>query len=328
MLRLLKIVACLLISVNCFADNYVRVTSEGSTIAEAKNNAFREAVQIKVGAVVLSEQELTNNNLRNNISVYSAGYIEDYKIVSSSVNTNGARITMDVLVASSKLLDQTLNTGKTNNYIDGYNAGISVDTYRSQKNDAYKVLRSVLNTYPQNAYVIKTQPYRFVINKFQDSVIEVPYQLNWNYDYITAFNEVMDVTQDVKFRFLQSAPSNVITMAKNPKDYLIGNKNHYKFNDLFMTDMIKASMLGEREVRIKMVLRDGNNNILYNSCWIPDSVTGRKSPFYSLGEPNNILIYGNESETNVLRATINREYEWIIHKINSIEVSVVPHRSC
>lgn len=328
MLQLLKIVACLVFSVNCFAGNYVRVTGEGSTLAEAKNNAFREAVQIKVGVVVLSEQESSNNNLKNNISVYSAGYIEDYRVISSSVNISGARITMDVLVASSKLLDQTLNSGKTNNYIDGYKAGISVDTYRSQKNDAYKVLHSVLNTYPQNAYVIKTQPYRVVINKFQDTVIEVPYQLNWNYDYITAFNEVMDITQDVKFRFLQDAPGNVITMAKNPKDYLIGNRNHYRFNDLPMIDIIKTSMLGQREVRIKMVLRDGNNNILYNSCWIPDSVTGRKLPFYSLGEPNKILVYGNETESNILRATINREYEWIIHKINSIEVSVVPHRSC
>jgi hypothetical protein len=279
-----------------------------------------------VGAVVLSEQELTNNNLRNNISVYSAGYIEDFKVISSSVNISGARITMDVLVASSKLVDQTLNTGKTNNYIDGYKAGISVDSYRSQKNDAYKVLHSVLNTYPQNAYNIKTQPYRVVINKFQDMVIEVPYQLNWNYDYVTAFNEVMDITQDVKFRFLQDAPSNVVVMAKNPKDYLIGNRNHYKFNDLVLIDMIKSSMLGEYEVRIKMVLRDGNNNILYNSCWIPDSVTGRKSPFYSLGEPNKILIYGNETESNVLRAKINREYEWIIHKINSIEVGSI--RNC
>jgi hypothetical protein len=322
-------VACLIVSVNCFAGNYVRVTGEGSTITEAKNNAFREAVQIKVGAVVLSEQESSNNNLtRNNVSVYSAGYIEDFKVISSSVNNGVTRITMDVLVASSKLVDQTLSTGKTNNYIDGYKAGASIDTYRSQKNDAYTVLNSVLTTYPQNAYTIKTQPYRFVINKFQETVIEVPYQLNWNYDYIVAFNEVMDISQDIKFRVMQDAPGNVIVMAKNPKDYVFGNKNHYKFNDLPMIEMIKSSMLGEREARIKMVLRDGNNNILYNTCWVPDSISGRKQSFYTIGELNKILIYGNESEANVLRATIDREHEWIVHKFNSIEVSVVPHKSC
>lgn len=321
--------ACLVASINCFASNYVRVTGEGSTFLEAKNNAFRQAIQTKVGLVVLSEQESSINNLDiNDINVFSAGYIDDYKIISSNVTSTSARVTMDVLVAPSKLVDQTLNRGKVNEYVDGYKLGDKLSSYRNQKADGKKVLANVLNTYPQSAYTITTKPYRVLVDSNQMAVLEVPYKLVWNYDYIKALNEALKITQDNNFKFLENAPANVVIMAKNPKDYLLGDRNQYQFNDLPLVNQIKLSMLNDREVRIKMVLRSGDNAILYNSCWVPNSVTGRKASFYSTGQPNDILIFGNESEESVLRATIDNEHEWILQKTVSIQVSVVPHSKC
>jgi hypothetical protein len=328
MLRLLCVVACLFASIKCFANDYIRVTAEGTSIVEAKNNAFKQAIQTRVGLVVVSELESNINNLtRDNISLYSAGYINDYKIV-SIISGSTVRITMDVLVAPSKLIDQTLNRGKVEDYIDGTKLSDKINSYRTQKSNANGIISAVLRTYPQNAYTIKTKSYSIVVDKNQNAVLEVPYKLNWNYDYIVAFNEALKITQDNKFNFLQKAPANVTVMAKDPKDYVLGNRNHYQFNDIPMIDDIKSSMTGNREVRIKMVLRDRNNDALYSSCWIPDSVTGRKASFYGLGDPSNLIIYGNESEENVLRAPIDPKYEWILQKIITIEVSVVPHSNC
>jgi hypothetical protein len=42
MTRLLVLVACLLFSLNSLANNYLTVTGEGSSLVEAKENAFRE----------------------------------------------------------------------------------------------------------------------------------------------------------------------------------------------------------------------------------------------------------------------------------------------
>jgi hypothetical protein len=329
MLRLLCVVACLLASIDSFAYDYIRVTGQGNSVIEAKNNAFKQAIQTKVGLVVISELESNTNNLtRDNISLYSAGYIDDYKIISSTTNGTVTRVTMDVLVAPSKLIDQTLNRGKVEDYIDGTKISDKINSYRNQKTEANKVISAVLNTYPQNAYVIKTKPYRIVVDKNQNAVLEIPYRLNWNNDYIVAFNEALKITQDNSFGLLQKAPANVIVMSKDPKDYVLGSRNRYQFNDIPMIDDIKSSMTGNKEARIKMVLRDRNNNPLYSSCWIPDSISGRKLSFYSLGEPSSIFIYGNEFEENVLRATIDPRQEWILQNIITIEVSVVPHKNC
>ena len=54
----------LLVSLACFfcvsvsaANDYIRVTGEAATIEQAKENAFREAVQIRAGTIVLSGRE-------------------------------------------------------------------------------------------------------------------------------------------------------------------------------------------------------------------------------------------------------------------------------
>ena len=185
-----------------------------------------------------------------------------------------------------------------------------------------------MQSYPQNAFTIKTQPFSVVVDKYQNTILQIPYKLVWNYDYIEAFNEAMQITQDNKFGLFERAPANVTVMAKNPKDYVIGKHNHYEFNDIPMIEKVKSSMAGEREVRIKLTLRDGNNSKLYSSCWIPNSLTGKKNNFYYIGEPNNIVVYGNESEENTLHATIDRQHEWILQKTITIDVSVVPNSSC
>ena len=146
MFRLL-LVACLFVSGICYADDdYIRVTGRGKTESEAKSDAFHEAVQLKIGAIVLSEQESSLNSLdKNDVSVYSAGYVTDYKIISTSVVHDSVIITMDVLVNPSKLLNQTLSRGgKTQDYMEGYKIGDSVATYRAQKFEAYKMLAVVL----------------------------------------------------------------------------------------------------------------------------------------------------------------------------------------
>jgi hypothetical protein len=78
-----KLLAGLLWLVAPFA-NALQVSGEGATLEEAKLNAFRTAIEFAAGSVVVSERESHNYKLvRNEILVYSAGYVTDYKIISS-----------------------------------------------------------------------------------------------------------------------------------------------------------------------------------------------------------------------------------------------------
>jgi predicted RNase H-like HicB family nuclease len=64
--------------------NALQVSGQGATFEEAKQNAFRTAIEFTVGSVVTSERESNNYKLvKDEILVYSAGYVTDYKIIST-----------------------------------------------------------------------------------------------------------------------------------------------------------------------------------------------------------------------------------------------------
>jgi hypothetical protein len=326
------LVACFLFASNSIADNkYIRVSGEGATIEQAKENAFRTAVQQRAGAIVLSEHQSNGDKLyKDNISLFSAGYVDDFKIV--DINQNGAnvKITLDVLVSESKLLNQVLSSGQTKQGINGERASAAVNTFVDSKVKGDRMLDVVLNTYPRNAFIVDQKPFTVSVDIYRNAVISVPYTLKWNYDYITAMNEAMSLIEDKVglIGFIHLAPSNVIIMAKNPKDLLFGTRNFYKFNDSLALDRIKDSMLGGNEVRIMLEISDISGTTLYQTCYVPDSVNGRKKSFYDIGQPRVLTLYGNENELGTLRATIDPSHNYVIQRASKIEVSVVPENKC
>jgi hypothetical protein len=321
-MRLLLIAACLFFT-NAFASDYIRVVGHGPTVEAAKENAFREAIMIRVGTVVLSERESTINNLkRDDISVYSAGYVNDYKIISVEKHTTTVKITVDVLVADSKLVNQRLNSGTTINTINGDKAFTSYKTFIDQKLKADKLVKTVLSSYPTNAYIVEQSPYQIGVDSFRNAILTVQYKLKWNYDYIVAFNELMSLVEDSKYGMLEHAPSNVIILGKNPKDFVLGEKKHYKFSDILLLDRIKDSMTYGREVKLKLSMSDTNFNNLISQCFNVNKT------YFSVGNPRSLVLYGNTKEEGVLQLRIPVEYNNIIQRASNIQVSVVPYNQC
>ena len=111
-------------------------------------------------------------------------------------------------------------------------------------------------------------------------------------------------------------------MAKNPKDLVLGEKKHYKFNDVPLLDRMKNAMGYDRQAMIMLVLKNNTNNEVYRHCW-PTHKT-----FFSVGEPSYLVIFGNTVEENVLQLVIKPEYNQILEQSRNIEVKVVPHSKC
>jgi hypothetical protein len=331
MLRLLCLVACFLVNSVIAAEKYIRVTGEATTIEQAKENAFRTAVQQRAGAIVLSERQSVSGKLtKDDISLFSAGYVDDFKIIDINQNGSTIKITLDVLVADSKILNQVLSTGKTNQSIDGERAATALNTFVDQKQKGDRVLDAVLKTYPKNAFKVEQKPYSLYMDSYRNTILEIPYSLKWNYDYIVAMNEAMTLVEDKVniIGFLNQAPSNVIIMAKNPKDFLIGSKNYYKFNDRILLDRIKDSFLGENELRMMLLISGSFGNMLYRTCFTPITLVGRSPAFYGIGDPKVLTIYGNQTETSSLNVVIAPENNFVIQYASKIEVLVVPLSEC
>jgi hypothetical protein len=324
MLKLLFVVACLFTS-NAFAD-YIRVVGEGVSVEAAKENGFREAIQIRAGAVVLSERESSTYKLeRDDISVYSAGYVKDFKIIRINSQASIYSVTMDVLVQDSKLFNQVLSSGKTNKDINGSSAAVSYRTYVNQQNQKDRLLSRVLATYPQHAFNIKQEEVSVSTDPYRNILLKVPYQLSWNYDYILAFGEAMKLLDDDRFGRFTPAPSNVVIMGKNPKDFVLGSSTQYRFNDIITLDRIKDSVTGGREVRILLSLRDDMNKVLFKSCVAPHMVNGGSS-FYGIGDPRHFVIYGNAKEQGTFQ--VNLRDRNILDRTRTVELSVVASDNC
>lgn len=332
MLRLLCLVACFFFANAATANNkYIRVVGEGSTVEQAKENAFRTAVQQRAGAIVLSERQASNDKLtKDNISLFSAGYVDDFKIIDINQNGSNIRITLEVLVADSKLFNQVLNTGQTNQGINGDQAGTALSTFLDQKQKSDKMLDAVLSTYPQNAFIIEQKPYVLSVDSNRNAIITIPYSLKWNYDYIVSMKEAMQLIEDKVdlVTWINLAPSNVVILAKDPKDFLIGSRTVYKFNDIPMLDKIKNAMRGENEVSILLEISDNSGQLLWHGCFIPNSVNGRKKSFYGIGDPRVLTIYGNEFEKDTLNVIIDPAHNYVVQRASKIEVSIVPDKKC
>jgi hypothetical protein len=316
MTRLLVLVACLVFSLNSLANSYITVTGEGSSLAEAKENAFREAIQIKIGTIVLSGRESTVEKIkRDDISVFSAGYVTDYKTL--LVNDLGKRVvvTLDVLVKESKLIDQTLNTGKTTKVIDGDQSLTSINTFLKQKKQADSLLASVMTTYPKNAFTLKQSTHKILTDMHRNIIIEVPYSLEWNNEFVNSFNNAMTAVSDTN----GATQSNRIPIVK------VGGRSAIKINDIDLVENTKDQLTYNNELRLKLDIKDGNFNSIFQTCYSPGYKNGR---FFAVGDPSELLIFDNVTDSGSVKLTLKQRETTMLEQATKIELSVASKGEC
>lgn len=319
----------LLVSLSLFCNivlaQAIRVEGVGSTLQQAKDNAFKTAVELKIGSVLVNEQESKDNKLtRNDITNYSAGYVDDYKIINTNTNNNNVVVVVDVWVSSSKIANRILGTSSNPKIFDSQTHGTRYETFMQSKNNGDKLLRAVLNDYPKKAFIIEQGQHVFGLDVNRNTFIEVPFKFQWNYNYIESLNETLSLVEDGSNGFLKASPGNITVMVKNPKDYVFGKKNHYKFNDVVTMNMVTDRFV-EHTPRIQLTVIDQGNNILHRKCYLPESFSGRKPGLYSTGEV--LVIFGNQTENNVIRIRTSNTSD-ALRSIERIELNVVGHESC
>jgi hypothetical protein len=303
----------------------IQVTGEGSTFEEAKQNAFKTAIEFEAGAVVVSERESNNYKLvRNEILVYSSGYITDFKIINTIRQGNHVKVLVDVQVASNKLADRILGVGKDAKTFDTDKHSNQYNSYLQGKQNGDRLLQQLLNDYPKKAYNLTQGVHQLKVDVNRNGIIEIPLELRWNYKFIESFNEALKILQDGSNGLLQASPSNVTVMAKDPKDWVIGSKNQYKFNDMNTVSVITQT-LQNNQPRILVSIKNLNNKIAFQQCYIPDSISGKKPAFYDAS--NHVVLYGNRIEKNKIQLNFVNMHE-VIKEIQSIELNIVADNNC
>ena len=321
MKRLLSGLLCLVAPL----ANALQVSGQGATFEEAKQNAFRTAIEFTVGSVVTSERESVNYKLvKDEILVYSAGYVSDYKIINTIRSGNQVQVIVDVQVASSKLSDRILGVGKEVKNFETDKHTNQYQSYLYGKANGDKLLTQVLNDYPTKAYKITQGVHQLKVDAYRNGIIEIPLELKWNYNFISSFNEALKIVEDGSSNLLQHSPGNVVVMAKDPKDWVIGTKNHYKFNDMLTVSNIRTT-LQQKKPNILLTINNFENKTVFRQCYIPDSISGKKPAFYNVG--TTVALYGNQTEKNKIELSLTNMQD-AMKQIQNIELIIVTDDKC
>ena len=208
----------------------IRVSGIGSNFENARHDAFIKAIEYKMGTLVLSERETHNFKLvKNDISVFSSGYIDKYNIVSETTNGKLVSVTVDVTVSDSKIKDRLLGSGTNLKELEGHRHSVQHSSYIRDRLQGDKILNTVLNDYPTKAYSIRQGMHEVRLDAYRNMLLRIPYSMNWNYNYIVSLNEVLSLLQDGSNGFMQPSSGTVTVMAKDPNNLLIGKKEVYKY---------------------------------------------------------------------------------------------------
>ena len=327
------------VSTTVVREQPIRAVGTGSSVEEAKNNAFRNAIEFKIGTMVLSEREVNNLTLaKDSLLIYSAGYVDNYKVI-DTININGKfKVILDVYVSNSKLSDRIIGAQGTQAGFDGIRHDAQFNTYIDEREAGDKILQTVLKDYPHRAYKLVQQPYTIRLDANRNAYINVPYDLSWDYNYLTALNDVMKLTSDnysARNSFFNGMLTNknasVIIQSKNPNNVFFGEQNHYDFQDMIRFRLMQNAFYDNREIRLKMTIKDGNFNVVHTSCWAPGFFynTGPASSFYSTST-NNLVIYGRAVDKGYLELKVdnNSDLYTRLKDIRILELTVLANEDC
>jgi hypothetical protein len=325
-MRLLLIVVCFILTAcasTSKSDNYIRSTGVGNTYEEAKNNAFREAIEYQVGVVIASERETYNEKLiKNEILAYSSAFVDEYKIISQQNIGNKVQVIVDVKLSLLRISDRIMSKGKDNKYLDGAKHDNQYKSFMENKQNGDKIISSVLNDYPSRAFLIKQNKYIIKIDSNRNLTLSVPYTMEWNPNYIASFHDVTKVVADGKLSFLEKSGIG----QKYPGAVTIENDSYY-FSDNVIPLKIVYGMLAGNEPTINIKLKDSSNQSHYSKCFTPsvtyDNFRGPPGTAY-------LVIKPKASESGTLSINIHRDSRLanVMKNLFTIELSVIPKKLC
>lgn len=252
-------------TINRMDPGYVSVFCTGNNREDAKTNCFQKAIESMVGIALLSNTQSVNNKLaKDEIIKYSAGYIDNYKIIeaNSTVLANGQQsIAMDVIVKSSKIHERLLNSGKPDKDINGDRMATQYNSYLSNRKDGDRLFQQILDDYPKRAIEIKQGSSEFKLDAFRNALLIIPVELRWNYNYLVALKEALTLLSDGDER----SPNEVLLIMKKPEDF-IGSKSKYFFNDSLRAGDLAYAIQNYHTQLVARIL-DNSGRELFVECY-------------------------------------------------------------
>lgn len=250
--------------VKTYTDEPIVVSCDGKTFESAKKQCFDNAIEFAVGAVVVSEAEVRNKSLvKNEIIKHGSGYVDSFDIISRSNDHDKIALSMRVTVRSSKIAERILSVAKSDGTFDGQKLSTQYSTYKDSRDSGDSLLRTVLDSYPKHAYNIKQiNKVEFKLDKDRNVYIVIPFELSWNYKFLTALNEALEITSNASD---SGYVQNIIAIqSKDPDAWVLGSTKKYYFNDRTRADIIQKKFLGR--ITVNAIIKNNQGRPVFVGC--------------------------------------------------------------
>lgn len=238
---------------------YIEVAGHGTTVTEARQAAFRTAVESALGSLISSETVVTNGRVeRDEIISYAAGFVDRWEAVSTTTDATGTTVTMRVWVRRSALADRLLGRTEQSGQIDGARASTQLQTINQERATGDRLLQTVLDDFPRRAFDIRMEPAK-VNRQNRSAVLDVIFTISWNQDYLRSLWTALDATAQRRGR-----PVATVTVAGGT---LFGRWGGVAgFDDLHKLRLVAASMVGTRPALL-VTVRGSARESLYTACF-------------------------------------------------------------
>jgi hypothetical protein len=324
---------------------YIQVEASAPNAELAKQEALRLAVNQAVGTLVLAETKIQNQELiHQDLTLYSSGYVEEFKILSEDKVGDRTSLVMDVWVVESKIANRLFALSKGEGVIDGPQAATQYQSMLQERNQGDRIIQLVANDFPQKAFTINMGKlsWRMV---GRDAEILVPAELMWNKDYMEAMYEALVKTrngnQAANQRYQKNWPA--VLSIKRPSDWFTTYASY--------TDTKKVALLKERMILslpiVQILIKNLEGQILYSACAsIPylsgafhgESLAFGVYPVEKFGYPTgqffaahspdaDFSIYGDFKISTTFRLPMQVNPK-ILNAMQAIEINVVPKAQC
>lgn len=171
---------------------HVRVQARGNTESEARQEAYKRAIEDAIGSLVLAESVVVDEQVkRREIIEYSSGYIDRSKILSQYHDGRHFVVDMDVWVKHSRIADRLLSKSESTTKIDGERLQTQIETLDRERQQGSRTISAVLADYPQKAYIIRSET---IETRYHDrrAQIAVKFQLDLDPKYLRALWETLE----------------------------------------------------------------------------------------------------------------------------------------
>jgi hypothetical protein len=330
MLRILLLTVALVLA-SCSSSESVRQNSPirsigtGLSPEAAKDAAFRKAIEERVGILVIGERAVADYKLvKDEILSFSAGYVDDYRIVEQEKVGDSWRVTVDVWVSSSRITNRIFTAANARQELPGVRVAESFDSFIEQRRQADRLLGKLLAGFPRDALLIKFEGTDVEFDAERNALMTVNYNLSWNQNYLIALAETLAQLEDAK-GYYESPNGKLRLNYQKPEDWL-GTLETFYFKDKILLKQIKDRFKRELVgIRLQIFNKD---TIVFQECWL-DSDWRRDGGVLSNGW-STVSLKGLESlrRSVTYKFTQSERDKNLLRLANQIKLEIVSHEGC